>query len=108
MPKITIRNMANRIVSVDDPGKPILYHLQQAYIDWMHACGGKGRCTTCKLHVTEGWENLAPRTPAEERYFSRGEIRADERLACQAMVKGDIVIVVPTSTKLPHLSYSDD
>lgn len=104
--KIKIENLDNREITVEE-SRPLLQQLQSHYIDWLHACGGKGRCTTCKCIVIKGEESLVPPTRFEERYFELGELKAGERLACQAIVKGDIVIRVPEEGKLPHIVYSD-
>lgn len=107
MALIIIRNMNNREVIATDITRPLLFHFQQNYIDWMHACGGKGRCTTCKCRILNGLENLEPDTPAEERYRLKGDLKENERLSCQAKAFGDIEISVPEESKLPHVNYSD-
>jgi ferredoxin, 2Fe-2S len=73
----------------------------------MHACGGKGRCTTCKAEILAGHHNLSGLTSAEHRYRDKGLLREGERLACQMLVNGDLVIRVPEETHLPHLRYDD-
>ena len=107
MPHVTIHNLFNKTVKTTDSYRPLLLHLHEHYQDWMHACGGKGRCTTCKFRVINGLEQIAAITAAEQRYQQKGDLAADERLACQAVVVGDITIVVPHEYKLSHLSYSD-
>ena len=106
MPKIFIQNMEKTVVA-SNTARPLLFLLQDEFIDWMHACGGKGRCTTCKAIIVDGAENLSLRTKAEENYSEKGELLKNERLACQVLVYGDIVIKVPEESKLPHLNYSD-
>ena len=103
-----IENLFKRTLDASDAGKTLLKHLQDNDIDWMHACGGKGRCTTCKIIVKEGGENLGPFTPAEERYFRDGALRPGERLSCQAKVNGDVTVIAPVEYHLPHMRYSDD
>ena len=74
----------------------------------MHACGAKGRCTTCRLQVCAGQENLSPLTAAELRYSAAGRLRADERLTCQAQLPtGDVTARVPEATQLPHVRYQE-
>lgn len=106
MATILIENLG-KTIRVTDTTRPLLYLLQDEFIDWMHACGGKGRCTTCKAIILEGHENLGIRTRAEERYTEKGELLPNERLACQVSVSGDIRIAVPEESKLPHLKYTD-
>ena len=106
MVTILIENL-DKAIQVSDTTRPLLYLLQENYIDWMHACGGKGRCTTCKAIVLDGHENLGPRTRVEERYAEKGDLLPNERLACQVSVLGNIRIAVPEESKLPHLKYTD-
>jgi len=106
MANIIIHNLADKSVPVVAPDKPLLHQFQAIRLDWMHACGGKGRCTTCKVLVLEGLENLSATTEAERRFVRLGALRDHERLACQACAQGDVRIAVPDENKLPHLTYS--
>jgi ferredoxin len=58
------------------------------------ACGGKGICATCHVHVARGADRLTPHTEREMRTLSR-ITGADprSRLACQARVLGEGVVV---------------
>jgi ferredoxin, 2Fe-2S len=105
MVKIVIENLARKEVVVNDCSKSVLGILHGQGIDWMHACGGKGRCTTCKMIVVEGPERLSPMTAAEHDYLRQGAIKNNERLACQVKVLGDVVVQVPDEGKLPHVIY---
>jgi ferredoxin len=55
-----------------------------------------------------GNEYLAPLTEAEIRYTNQGELGANERLACQVKIHGDVAIEVPEDGKLPHMQYSSE
>jgi 2Fe-2S ferredoxin len=107
MVKIVIENLGQKVVEVTEPGLPALRHFQANRIDWMHACGAKGRCTTCRMKVLQGSETLGPLTMAELKYRRAGLLLEDERLACQAIVTGSLVVRVPDDSKLPHVRYSD-
>ena len=105
MPLLTIENLPDGAVPVP-PGATLLAALHTAGHDWMHACGAKGRCTTCRLHVRLGAENLSPPTAAELRYQAAGRLLPAERLACQARLPaGDATGRVPEATQLPHVRY---
>jgi ferredoxin, 2Fe-2S len=108
MIEILIENLDGRRIPVIPGTRPLLFHLQDHFIDWMHACGGKGKCTTCKVIIVHGAENAAPLTPAEHRYMRNGGLMQGERLACQMTFSGDVAIQVPQECKLPHIRYSDD
>lgn len=105
MPLLTIENLPDATVEVP-AGANLLAALQAASHDWMHACGAKGRCTTCRLQVSAGMENLSPLTTAEQRYRAAGRLQVNERLTCQAQLPaGDVTGRVPEATQLPHLRY---
>ncbi len=53
------------------------------------ACGGKGSCGVCKVHIHEGGGSMLP---TETGHISRGEAKQGCRLACQVKVKGDMHI----------------
>ncbi len=107
MVKIVIENLAQKEVFTSDTSQSVLAAFQQAYVDWMHACGGKGRCTTCRFKVVEGYDNLTPLTNPEMKYRMQGRLLEDERLACQTHALSDCRVVVPEACKLPHIRYSD-
>ncbi|GAB3579464.1 2Fe-2S iron-sulfur cluster-binding protein [Hymenobacter daeguensis] len=107
MPLLTIENLPGAPVEVP-AGANLLAAIQAAGHDWMHACGAKGRCTTCRLQVCSGQENLAPLTAAELRYRAAGRLQDNERLTCQAQLPaGDVTGRVPDATQLPHVRYAD-
>lgn len=108
MPKIIIKNLNNQEVDAYDSNKSVLQHIGEAYIDWMQACGGKGRCTTCKMIVHQGLEMLTPLSSTEEKYKNLQRLAEGERLACQCSVRGNIIVSVPEKYKLPHINYSDN
>ena len=37
-----------------------------AQINHTHACGGQGKCSTCRVSIMSGIENCHPRNEAEE------------------------------------------
>ena len=106
MARITIENLFGKILEVEDTGKTLLQHFHDHQIDWMQACGGKGRCTTCKVKVIEGIEYFSPLTNAETRYITQRALHANERLSCQTKIRESVTISVPDEYKLPHIHYS--
>ncbi|SFQ56239.1 2Fe-2S iron-sulfur cluster-binding protein [Hymenobacter arizonensis] len=105
MALLTIENLPGASVEVP-AGTTLLAAIQAAGYDWMHACGAKGRCTTCRLQVSSGLEKLSPPTDAELRYRAAGRLLANERLTCQArLLEGSVSGRVPEATKLPHVQY---
>lgn len=107
MIQVTIDNLSGKTIYCNSKSEKLLDILQENRIDWMHACGKKGRCTTCTAIILSGAENLEDRTLAEENFASQNRLAQNSRLSCQAIVKGDIVVKVPDLYKLPHISYSE-
>ena len=52
-----------------------------------NSCGGVGVCSRCKVQVVEGSEHLSPPTRMES-----ARVSGDERLACQAVVFGEVAV----------------
>ena len=61
-----------------------------------HDCGGNASCTTCRVEVECGAENLSEIDFDEQDLLDRENlIEAFHRLGCQAHVRGDVVVRVP-------------
>ena len=58
-------------------------------IPHLHACGGIGRCSTCRISITEGMANCLPPEKIELE-LAENQSTTDIRLACQTKVKGDV------------------
>lgn len=71
----------------------LLEALRQANIDHSSVCGGRARCTTCRVRIVDGQDQLDPPSVAERTALEG--IRADTnvRLACQLRLSHDISIV---------------
>jgi ferredoxin len=61
----------------------------------MMNCGGYGQCGTCVVEITEGMENLSPRTEVENRKLKKRKENC--RLACQTLVQGPVSVVTKPS-----------
>lgn len=107
MPKLVIQNLNNKEILIKHKDISILLNLAQAGQDWMMACGGKGRCTTCAFIVLEGENAFSNLTEAEINFRTQGRLPENQRLACQTFCMEDATIQVPAKNKLPHLKYDD-
>jgi ferredoxin, 2Fe-2S len=108
MMKITIKNLKNSEIVFNNSDKTLISHIGDAYIDWMQACGQKGRCVTCRATIVSGAENLSELTAVEQKFLTDKKLKINERLCCQAkLLKGELIISVPNSCKLPHVKYYD-
>lgn len=61
-----------------------------AGIPHTHICGGRARCSTCRVLVTHGVENCRPRNDDEVRLARIKGFSPEIRLACQTTVTGDV------------------
>ena len=98
MPKLTIRPIDRTIEARD--GQTIMEAAWAEGLYWPTTCGGEGICTSCACTVDEGAANLDPigRTERKTLAEERGEAALRNgtlRLACQARVRGDIVVTKP-------------
>ncbi len=108
MSRIVIQNLFNRTINSDVDDRKVIELIHENGVDWMHACGKKGRCTTCKIIVIQGGENLIPLNERELVFVAQGRLYPGERLACQAILHaGEIRIKVAEINKFPHIQYSE-
>jgi 2Fe-2S ferredoxin len=108
MVQIRIQNLGNRSIESKAMDCKVIDLIHENGIDWMHACGKKGRCTTCKMTIVNGQENLSSETVQEHHFRELKRLLANERLACQAhLLHGVLTIRVPDSSKFPHLTYTE-
>ncbi|MDG1572273.1 adenylate/guanylate cyclase domain-containing protein [Robiginitalea sp. M366] len=61
-------------------------------IPHLHECGGNGICTTCRIRILEGSQNLSPKTEFEKTSSHVRKWDPSIRLACQARPRGDVTI----------------
>ncbi len=63
-----------------------------AHVNHTHACGGQGKCSTCRVSVMNGIENCNPRNIEEQQIAKKLNFPAEIRLACQTKITGNISI----------------
>lgn len=108
MPRLVIQNLRNLTIDSEHSDRKVIELIHENGIDWMHACGKKGRCTTCKIIVVQGEENLLPLNDSELVFAAQGRLHPGERLACQAILHtGEIRVKVAEINKFPHIQYSE-
>jgi len=107
MPRIVIQNLGNLTIDTEHVDRKVIELIHENGTDWMHACGKKGRCTTCKMIVLEGLEHLSQETEPELNYRSQNRLKSNERLACQTrLLQGELLIRVAEINKFPHIVYT--
>ncbi|HEX5077729.1 MAG TPA: adenylate/guanylate cyclase domain-containing protein [Geminicoccaceae bacterium] len=86
-----------RIVSLPDgvefdahEGETLLAAALRADLPLTHACGGRAKCSTCRVWVLAGLERCSSRTEAERALAGRLGLGDEVRLACQLRPCGDL------------------
>ena len=80
-------------VMLGPAGPTIMEFIQTAGIPHASVCGGRGRCTTCRVQIARGLAKLDRPSELEAKALSRISAPEDVRLACQARPRGDITII---------------
>ena len=97
MPRITIQPLG--VVVEARPQDTIMAAAQAHGYYWPTTCGGQGRCTTCAFTVVSRQENLSEMGRSErqaiEAELGAAALARGTRLACQAHVRGDVVVLKP-------------
>ena len=78
-------------VSITLVGKANLLEMAiEAGIPIAHLCGGRARCSTCRVRIIEGQDVLAERTEKEAAMAAKLDFPDEIRLACQTEVAGSV------------------
>ena len=73
-----------------DGEKNLLEAASEAGISMAHLCGGRGRCSTCRVRILEGSDALSARTATERAMAAKLDFPDEIRLACQTQVHGSV------------------
>jgi adenylate cyclase len=74
-------------------GLAVLDASRRARIPHASICGGRGRCSTCRVRVLRGLEYLPPPSQHELAVLARFQAARNVRLACQVRPTRDIAIL---------------
>ena len=99
----------SRLISISYPGRTVQvprgwtvleasrgFHLPHASM-----CGGRARCSTCRVRLTAGDELCPPSEADEQATLDRIGAPSDVRLACQLRPQGDIAVIPLVQTERP-------
>ncbi len=101
MPKITFRNVGKTFEV--EKGLSVLEAALRHQVPIYHTCGGNCSCSTCRVIVLAGAENLSKMEASEAEVLASFDLGAPTRLGCQALVFGGTVVVeVPERQKEPR------
>lgn len=70
----------------------MLETLLDAGIPIDHLCGGRARCSTCRVFVVDGLERLSERNAAETAMAQKLDLPDAVRLACQTTISGSVSV----------------
>lgn len=104
MPKITILphpEICPEGTSFDvDPGVSVCDAMLRNHIDIEHACEKSCACTTCHVHIREGYNSIEEAEELEEDYLDKAwGLDTESRLSCQALVaEENLLIEIPRYT----------
>lgn len=92
MPKVTV--FGGKTFEVEN-GKKLVLALEDNNVNILHRCGGKAKCTTCRVEILAG--DYLELTNKEKKAFDNKGIDTHIyedflRLSCQILVNGDITI----------------
>ena len=91
MPKLTVEGGPSG-VDVPQDKRVVLALEDEAELDQLHACGGVGKCTTCRVTVIEG--RASPMTGQEQETLRARELLGEPglRLSCQMTMVADLTL----------------
>jgi len=73
-------------------GFTILEASRIAAVPHASVCGGRGRCSTCRVRIVRGLTDLPTTSEAEQRVLARVGAAPDVRLACQTRPVRDVAV----------------
>ena len=95
MPRITFIHPEGKSGEVD-ADLSLLEAAEQLGFPLNHDCGGNASCTTCRVDVVAGLENLSDIDFDEQDLLDREALTESyRRLGCQARLLGDVIVQVP-------------
>ena len=95
MPKVTFIPSG---LSGEVPEKTTIFEsAEQLGLDIPHECGCFATCSTCRVVVEKGSENLSEIEFDEENMLEVAELLPPYRLSCQAKILGDVTIQIEGS-----------
>jgi class 3 adenylate cyclase/nitrite reductase/ring-hydroxylating ferredoxin subunit len=71
-------------------GETLLEAALRSGVSFAHACGGRAKCSTCRIWVVDGLESCSQRTAVETSMAERLGFSSEVRLACQLRPEGEL------------------
>ena len=75
-----------------EPEKSIIEAAEELGLEIPHECGRLASCSTCRVIVESGMDQLSEIEFEEEDMMDLAELEPPYRLSCQAKIRGDITV----------------
>lgn len=86
-----VRHVSGRVITAP-VGRSILEAIRDEGLPHASVCGGRARCTTCRVRVSGGLEHLPPAGRMEAQALGRIQAPPNVRLACQCRPTRDVAV----------------
>ena len=104
-----VESRGGKLVSITYPGRTvrvprgwtILEASRSHHIPHLSMCGGRARCSTCRVRVVSGLDQCPPAAPDELNTLNRIHAPKDTRLACQLRPQVDVTVVPLLAAETP-------
>ena len=70
-------------------------------------CGGRGRCSTCRVRILTPNPQISPPSESEKKVLKRVRAQSDVRLACQIHPKGNLQVIRLLPADASQITASD-
>ena len=84
-----------------EPGQTLLEASRAAGVSHASVCGGRARCSTCRVRIEHGGESLPPPHGAEAVTLRAIGAPPDVRLACQVRPTADLTVALVSAPRTP-------
>ncbi len=116
MPKVTVVDFMGDVQKefTVESGTKLLKALIDHEVDIVHTCGGKAKCTTCRVTIHKGVPTKKTQAQKErfEKLIASGQPQFDHPavfLACQVVVENDMTVSASeTFNRVIHDSIGKD
>jgi len=87
-----LRHASGRVI-IAPIGRSILEAMRDVGVPHASVCGGRARCTTCRVRISDGLAALHPPSAMEAQALARIEAPPNVRLACQTRPRQDVAVI---------------
>jgi adenylate cyclase len=104
-----LESSRKQLIAISYPGRTvrvprgwsILEASRSFHLPHASMCGGRARCSTCRVQVTAGEDHCPAAATDEQKTLKRIGAAPDVRLACQLRPSGDVSVIPLVRTALP-------